>query len=678
MFKKQHLIMAIAATLAAGSTQAKLETSITLKNETSAMVHDGMRTGEATSLTDNSGKGKGVYKFENTAKILMNDQLENGTAFHGEFNIVYDGEATDSLNGYERNTQRDYVRELYVDTKLGDWDVRLGKQQVVWGTADGIKLLDMINPTDWTEFNQNTMADARVPVWMGTAERYMDDGGNVQAIVSLSQSSKFAGFLEDNAERSRSGAFNGGAAAQDNSQLKGVDAGAPFIFKGMDTITGGVNGFFNIAPAFGGVAATFSALGGGGLSGFTTATVDDFARDNPHAPAAQAGSAAFTGACNGVTSPLGNAGTYGNGKNTSAYCLDALTQLTNQNVTNSIDTQLAVTSGAGATWDTSNPNSAMEYVYLTPFATFDSFVNMKSKWVDKTQDNSDANFALRYRNTTPSGVNYSFNYAYAYDSNPHVNLSWQASDGSTDLTPEISSTNSMVLKDASGTQRCSADGANSSTAETGCYLVFTAENGRNHNIGGSFDAALDFGERSYVLRGEALYQNDVYTPVIDRGEMAIGNITEALKSEKADFLKYVVGLDTTVATDMMVSGQFIQFRNLDFVDTNSSRVSTLGKYTGDMTTLHLDNNLKKAEENKEFYSLFLSKPFGASGEGRWNNIFIYEEGGGKWNRFDVEYSINDQLIGSIEYNKYFGDNNTMFGQFENASNVQIGMKYLLQ
>jgi hypothetical protein len=152
----------------------------------------------------------------------------------------------------------------------------------------------------------------------------------------------------------------------------------------------------------------------------------------------------------------------------------------------------------------------------------------------------------------------------------------------------------------------------------------------------------------------------------------------AMNNEENDFFKYVIGADVTVATDMMVSGQFIQFRNLDFVDTNSSRVSTLGKYTGDMTTLHLDNNLKKAEENKEFYSLFLSKPFGASGEGRWNNIFIYEEGGGKWNRFDVEYGINDQLIGSIEYNKYFGDNNTMFGQFENASNVQVGLKYLLQ
>jgi hypothetical protein len=97
-----------------------------------------------------------------------------------------------------------------------------------------------------------------------------------------------------------------------------------------------------------------------------------------------------------------------------------------------------------------------------------------------------------------------------------------------------------------------------------------------------------------------------------------------------------------------------------------------------MSTLHLSNGLQKAEKNKEFYSLFLSKPFGDSGEGRWNNILMLEEGGGRWNRFDVEYGFDDQLIGTFEVNKYFGDENTMFGQFENASNIQVGIKYLLQ
>jgi|GEM_PF-6268773 len=39
-----------------------------------------------------------------------------------------------------------------------------------------------------------------------------------------------------------------------------------------------------------------------------------------------------------------------------------------------------------------------------------------------------------------------------------------------------------------------------------------------------------------------------------------------------------------------------------------------------MPTLHLSNGLQKAQKNKEFVSLFFSKPFGEEQQGRWNNI----------------------------------------------------------
>jgi hypothetical protein len=80
---------------------------------------------------------------------------------------------------------------------------------------------------------------------------------------------------------------------------------------------------------------------------------------------------------------------------------------------------------------------------------------------------------------------------------------------------------------------------------------------------------------------------------------------------------------------------------------------------------------------QNYYSLFFSKPFGPSQEHRWNNITIYEQrGSGWWNRFDVEYSFSDNLIGSAELNLYWGGENTLFGQFEDSSNFQVGLKYL--
>jgi len=134
-----------------------------------------------------------------------------------------------------------------------------------------------------------------------------------------------------------------------------------------------------------------------------------------------------------------------------------------------------------------------------------------------------------------------------------------------------------------------------------------------------------------------------------------------------------MGVDVTVATNLLISGQFIQFRNLDYVDNS---LSGYGRYTGDRATLHLTNGLKKDLKNREFFSLFFSKPFGPSDEHRFNNITIWEEMGGFWNRFDVEYTFTDELIGSFEWNHYWGNEDTLFGQFEDSSNLQVGLKYI--
>ena len=149
---------------------------------------------------------------------------------------------------------------------------------------------------------------------------------------------------------------------------------------------------------------------------------------------------------------------------------------------------------------------------------------------------------------------------------------------------------------------------------------------------------------------------------------------------EGDVFKYVLGADITVLTNMMVSAQFIQERNLDFIDeagtcTGTSTGANCGRYTADRSAMHLSNGLQKAEKNKEFYSIFLSKPFGASGEHRWNNILMLEENGGKWNRLDAEFSIDDDTQATVEWNKYFGDENTQFGQLSKSSNIQVGVKY---
>ena len=220
-------------------------------------------------------------------------------------------------------------------------------------------------------------------------------------------------------------------------------------------------------------------------------------------------------------------------------------------------------------------------------------------------------------------------------------------------------------------------------AGNGVIMRFTEYQQRIHSLGGSFDMSVDSLSVPLVIRGEFLYDKDTLQPVVDKRLLAIGDLEGALKMQKSDMFKYVLGVDATVMTNMLASVQFIQFRNLDFVDTPRTCTSQFGtaydcgNYTADFSTMHLDNSLQKGWKNKEFYSFFLSKPFGESDLGRWNNIIIYEEGGGYWDRLDSEYSLSDQLVVTGEINMYWGDENTTFGQFKNSSNVQVGVKYII-
>jgi len=67
------------------------------------------------------------------------------------------------------------LRELYLQTDIGRSLWTLGKQQVVWGKADGLKVLDVVNPRDFREFILDDFDNARIPLWMVNAEIPIED-----------------------------------------------------------------------------------------------------------------------------------------------------------------------------------------------------------------------------------------------------------------------------------------------------------------------------------------------------------------------------------------------------------------------------------------------------------------------------------------------------------------------
>jgi hypothetical protein len=710
---KNKLNLAIALAMLTTTTFAEVEITGKITYEGAAFTGSGQTIGDfgSSSITGSGATGnymgvsttttpshssRDVLKSEVNARFYIDGEVGEESTWHAEIQGIVGGDTNDSY------TQNEVLREAYIDTSIKDWSIRAGKQQVVWGTADGIKLLDMINPTDYTEMAQNSPEDSRIPTWMINAETELENGGNLQFIVSQSRENIFAGLNRniDTSVRANN------MFLDDTTLNNGTDTGHPFMMKGVDSITGVRNGFLNITPDLGSVATRFAmaftsdAITGVGAgyngnlatqSNLNTSAMSGFTVDGFEAMRMDEMNGALVGA--GPTSATGNDETVGNNfANITEGFERAIFQVAKalNNTTSPTVAQLNAVTGAqmlaygfaplyntNLANETAEKDTAFDYMGQTTFRTFDAFANAKSQYAFDMPKDTDLDVAFRFKNSTENGLNYSVNASYNYDKNPIINLSWRGDNGQELALHEFveSGNTSLQVYDPS----IVTPGAGAISTATGAVyggasgkaatLKFNQTVERVKQIGGSFDYGLDTDSLGpVVLRGEVLYTKDSYQPVMSIDRLAIGDLVGALQMKKADRFKYVLGADFTFLTNMLVSAQFIQDRNLDHIDDSSG-------YTTDYATMHLSNGFNKAEKNKEFYSLFISKPFGSSDEHRVNNIFMFEENGGKWNRFDVEYSINDEMLATFEWNKYFGDENTQFGQLKNSSNIQLGFKY---
>ena len=92
----------------------------------------------------------------------------------------------DELASPEFNKRLDFLREAYMKKTytLGDGKemfVKLGKQQVVWGRTDLFRVLDVINPVDYSRNNiYDELQDIRIPMWIAQTEYRMGASENMQ------------------------------------------------------------------------------------------------------------------------------------------------------------------------------------------------------------------------------------------------------------------------------------------------------------------------------------------------------------------------------------------------------------------------------------------------------------------------------------------------------------------
>jgi len=632
--KKQNLILsaALVAVFSASTAFAEAEVTGKIVHESGFFTEEGSTIGDygVGSYTAGVGASDGginthskndAMKRETSARIYVDgevNEISDGATYHVELNLMTDGKGTSNYDSNEAYTQRDPLREAYVDSQVGDWSLRTGKQQVVWGTADGMKLLDMINPTDYGEMAQNQVEDSRIPVWMVNAETTNEDGTEYQVIVSQPKENVFAGLNRNINTAVRQNTPNTGA---DITLNDGQDTGHAFMMKGPDTITGVKNGFLNIVPDLGGVATQFAGGFGGlgelsnnSMSGFTVGGFEQMkmggATDSTYSIPNYIMSQAMAGAfLLGATGDRGTGATvtnsdyvatstdfmnlpdsfqqsvvntaYAMGKistNTMASVVASSTMVTAANnmtgadmleygFASQFDTNLADAESATEVMDT-----AFDYMSNTSFLTFDAFVNAGSQYVYNMPTDGDVDLAVRTKRATKGGVNYSLNASYNYDKNPIIDMSWRNAAGSLLHTNKVvnnagvltvnnatTTGYSLVLADSvladNSTLTNSAYGGQAGAGKN-AILRFTQEVKRVKNIGGSFDMAVETESLGpVVIRGEALYTQDTYSPVIDKTKLSYGDLVGALEMVKGDRLKYVLGVDVTALTNMMVSVQ---------------------------------------------------------------------------------------------------------------------------
>jgi len=107
-------------------------------------------------LTDNLSL-TGIYRGAYEASLQLDNDLKQN---------MIDAGAGHKIHDYEYQSD---LRELYTDVSWGAgnaWNMRAGKQQIVWGEALGFRMSDIINPLDYSwNYFYPSWEDIRTPLW---------------------------------------------------------------------------------------------------------------------------------------------------------------------------------------------------------------------------------------------------------------------------------------------------------------------------------------------------------------------------------------------------------------------------------------------------------------------------------------------------------------------------------
>lgn len=113
-------------------------------------------------------------KWRNTLDVELSGKVSEHFSWkvggRGFYDAIYD--LTDFYPDAVRRDQRldGTFRETFVDLSFGDFDVRLGRQNVVWGEVVGLFFADVVSAKDLRDFVARDFELVRIPQWAARLE----------------------------------------------------------------------------------------------------------------------------------------------------------------------------------------------------------------------------------------------------------------------------------------------------------------------------------------------------------------------------------------------------------------------------------------------------------------------------------------------------------------------------
>ena len=140
---------------------------------------------------NNNSNDLSLSSFKNTFDIAMEYKFSDDWVFFFHPRYFYDfGYSLRDSDSFDRNqakmgnTQRaEWLRDCYLDYTSDEIDIRVGKQQIVWGQADGIPFLDRVMPFDLSYAFLPDYADIRIPLWMVKLEYSPEVNSTLQFLL---------------------------------------------------------------------------------------------------------------------------------------------------------------------------------------------------------------------------------------------------------------------------------------------------------------------------------------------------------------------------------------------------------------------------------------------------------------------------------------------------------------